>query len=85
MSKQNDIMNFINTVEGQTFSTSQLCDAAKCTLPTVLTFIKNNPSRFTKVRRGIYTVNSTISIAETATETPAEVNTFLPSSVFDWD
>lgn len=85
MSKQNYILNFINTVEGQSFSTSQLCDAAKCTLPTVLTFIKNNPSRFTKVSRGVYKVNVTQTMVEQVTDTPADTTTFLPSSVFDWD
>jgi hypothetical protein len=58
MSKQNDIETYINTITGATVTTAALCDACKCTLPTVLTFIKNNPNRFEKVKRGTYTVKA---------------------------
>lgn len=56
MSKQNDILNYVNTIVGATVSTTALCESCKCTLPTVLTFIKNNSSRFEKVKRGHYRV-----------------------------
>lgn len=59
MSKQNDILNYINTIEGATVSTSALCKSCNCTLPTVLSFIKNNPSRFEKVARGQYRIMPT--------------------------
>lgn len=56
MSKQQSIENYINTIVGATVTTSALCAATKCTLPTVLSFIKNNPHRFEKVKRGTYTI-----------------------------
>lgn len=56
MTKQNTIQQYIDTIIGGTITTKSLCQATGCTLPTVLTFIKNHPDRFEKVKRGTYTI-----------------------------
>lgn len=62
MSKQKDIEEYINTIVGATVTTSALCTACKCTLPTILTFIKNNPHRFEKTKRGTYTIKGAAAL-----------------------
>lgn len=56
MSKQQDIENYINTSVNTQISTKVIAQMCNCTLPTVLTFIKNNPHRFEKVSRGQYRI-----------------------------
>lgn len=70
MSKQQDIHNYINTIVGATVTTSSLCIACKCTLPTVLTYIKNNPNRFEKVSRGSYRILAATMTNTTNTPAP---------------
>ena len=60
MAKAQDIENYINTIVGATVTTNALCTSCKCTLPTVLTYIRNNPSRFEKAGRGKYTIKAAI-------------------------
>jgi hypothetical protein len=90
MSKQDDIQNHINTIVNAEVSTRQLCDAVSCTLPTVLTYIKNNPSRFTKTGRGKYriepmTMNANTSTTNTTETTPVTPVTVVPNvESFDW-
>lgn len=85
MSKQKMIDDFINQNIGQTFKTSQICTLCECTLPTVLSYIKQNPSRFTKVKRGIYTINASIATIVESVTVSNSSQTFLPSTAFDWD
>jgi len=65
MSKQQAIEDYINTIVGATVTTSALVMATKCSLPTVLSYIKNNPTRFEKVKRGTYTVRSSSVTSDT--------------------
>jgi hypothetical protein len=85
MSKQKVIDEFVNQNVGSTFKTSQICELCNVTLPTVLTYIKQNPSRFTKVKRGIYTINTTLAniIQSIADNQPLQDSTNLKT--FDWD
>lgn len=66
MSKQKDIEDYINTIVGATVTTNALCTACKCTLPTILAFIKNNPHRFEKVKRGTYSIKGAAAISTTS-------------------
>jgi len=67
-SKNNDIEAYINTVIGAIVNTNALAKSTGCSLPTILNYIKTNPSRFEKAGRGRYrilaannqTVNQTI-------------------------
>lgn len=87
MSKQNQIEQYINTIVGGTITTASLCVAAGCTLPTVLSYIKNNPHRFEKVKRGTYTILAAKqemqagSTSSVAVETPLAI---VDSNTFDW-
>ena len=85
MSKQKIIDDFINQNIGNTFKTSQICELCNVTLPTVLSYIKQNPTRFTKVKRGIYTINASIALIVQSVSENNSSQTFLPSTVFDWD
>jgi hypothetical protein len=58
MAKKDSIEQYINTIVGATVTTKALCTATGCSLPTVLSFIKENASRFEKVKRGTYTVRA---------------------------
>lgn len=74
MSKQQVIEDYINTIVGGTVTTSALVQATKCSLPTVLSYIKNNPSRFEKVKRGTYMVRAAVTS-----------NTIIPNTTqHDW-
>jgi hypothetical protein len=58
MTKQHNIQAYIDTIVGGTVTTKSLSLATSCTLPTLLTFIKNNPNRFRKVKHGTYLILS---------------------------
>ena len=58
MAKRDAIEQYINTIVGATVTTKALCVATGCSLPTVLSFIKDNASRFEKVKRGTYTIRA---------------------------
>lgn len=66
MTKQFAIQQYIDTIIGGTITTTSLCQATACTLPTVLTFIKNHPDRFEKVGRGKYLIkaNNVTSVSD---------------------
>jgi len=85
MSKQKIIDDFINENVGLTFSTRQLCTLCNCTLPTVLSYIKQNDARFTKVKRGIYTINASIASIVESVAAEQSSQTMSTSNVFDWD
>lgn len=58
MAKKQVIEDYINTVIGATVTTNALCIATGCSLPTVLSYIKDHPERFDKVKRGTYTIKA---------------------------
>lgn len=85
MSKQKIIDDFINQNIGETFTTQQLCALCHCTLPTVLTYIKNNPSKFIKVKRGIYTVTASMQMLVQSVVAQQDTTPNTQSNYFDWD
>ena len=58
MSKHIHISSYINTIVGATVTTKALCASCDCTLPTILSYIKNNPNRFQKIAHGKYTIKA---------------------------
>ena len=58
MSKTQNIQAYIDTIIGATVTTKALCTSAGCTLPTMLTYIRNNPSRFEKAGHGKYIIKA---------------------------
>ena len=58
MTKQQNIQAYIDTIIGGTVTTKSLALATGCTLPTLLTFIRNNSDRFKKVKHGTYLILS---------------------------
>ena len=58
MSKTQNIQAYIDTIIGATVTTKALCASAGCTLPTLLTYIRNNPFRFEKAGHGKYTIKA---------------------------
>lgn len=58
MAKRDSIEQYINTIIGATVTTKALTIATGCSLPTVLSYIKENSSRFEKVKRGTYTIRA---------------------------
>lgn len=67
MAKRDAIEQYINTIVGATVTTKALCLATGCSLPTVLSFIKDNASRFEKVKRGTYTIRAASVTLDTNT------------------
>lgn len=67
-SKQNAIATYIDTIIGGTVTTKALCESTGTTLPTVLSFIRNNSSRFEKAGRGKYTIRAA-SVTNNTTDT----------------
>lgn len=45
----------------------QLASEVGCTVQNVYIYIRKNPTRFSKVRRGVYKVSATVSTATVAT------------------
>jgi len=70
MTKQQNIQAYIDTIVGGTVTTKSLSLATSCTLPTLLTFIKNNPNRFRKVKHGTYLILS----PAVSTDTTEDIN-----------
>jgi hypothetical protein len=70
MTKQHNIQAYIDTIVGGIVTTKSLSLATSCTLPTLLTFIKNNPNRFRKVKHGTYLILS----PAVSTDTTEDIN-----------
>lgn len=83
MSKQTRIQDYVNTIVGATITTKSLCISCDCTLPTVLTYIKNNPQRFEKTGRGSYRVLAESTIVQQVASTPPP-QIGLNHTTFDW-
>lgn len=63
--KTNAIEQLINGkyAGGAEVTISQLASEIGCTVQNVYIYVRKNPSRFTKVRRGVYQINSSVSSA----------------------
>lgn len=64
--KKNAIEQLINDkyADGAEITIAQLAQEVGCTVQNVYIYIRKNPSRFTKVRRGLYQINSHLSSAD---------------------
>lgn len=56
VSKQLVISNYIASNPGTTFNTVQLAQQLGVSLPTLLSYIKNHPADFAKVKHGWYSI-----------------------------
>jgi 5-bromo-4-chloroindolyl phosphate hydrolysis protein len=63
--KTNAIEQLINSKysNGVEITVAQLATEVGCTVQNVYIYIRKNPTRFTQVRRGVYQINSSGSIA----------------------
>jgi hypothetical protein len=61
--KTNAIEQLINgKYAGATeITVKQLASEVNCTVQNVYIYVRKNPTRFTKIRRGVYQINSSIS------------------------
>ena len=48
---------------GAEITVSDLAAEVGCTLPTIYDYIRKNPNKIIKVRRGVYQINSSVSAA----------------------
>jgi hypothetical protein len=83
MSKHNQIMEFINNNVNTSFRTTQMAETVGCSLPTILSFIKNNPSRFNKTGHGIYTILPESQEMSISTSGISEISTERQPSLLD--
>jgi len=60
-SKTPAIENFLTENVGKSFPTKEMCDKIGCSLPTLLNYIKSNPSKFTQISYGTYHINSDVT------------------------
>lgn len=60
-SKTPAIEAFVSRSVGQAFSTKEMCEQIGCSLPTLLTYIKANPAKFTQTSYGNYLINSDVT------------------------
>lgn len=61
--KKNAIEQLINSkyASGAEITISQLAEEIGCTVQNVYIYIRKNPTRFTKVHRGLYKINPFVS------------------------
>ncbi len=66
--KSNAIEQTINGkyASGVEITISQLASEIGCTVQNVYIYVRKNPTRFTKVRRGLYQINPLVSSASVA-------------------
>lgn len=64
-SKTPAIENFISSNVGKSFATKDMCDEIGCSLPTLLNYIKANPSKFSQVSYGTYLINTDVTSTTT--------------------
>ena len=64
-SKTPIIQEFVNKNSGNIFSTKNMCKEIGVSLPTLLSYIKANPSMFTLTSYGVYKIESSIIASET--------------------
>ena len=56
MSRQQDILNYINNNINVEITTATLANEVGCSLPTIHKFIRENESRMSKISRGTYKI-----------------------------
>lgn len=69
MSKQDQIKQFIDNNVGNEYRTADLAEHVGCSLPTILSFIKNNAHRFEKTGHGKYFIKTeakTMTVSESS-------------------
>jgi excisionase family DNA binding protein len=64
-SKTPAIEAFVNANVGKTFTTKEMCEQIGCSLPTLLSYLKNNVMKFTMVSYGSYLINSDVTSTTT--------------------
>lgn len=64
--KKNAIEQHINSkyADGAEITISQLASEIGCTVQNVYIYVRKNPTRFSKIRRGVYQINSSLPIAD---------------------
>lgn len=64
--KKNAIEQHINSkyANGAEITISQLASEIGCTVQNVYIYVRKNPTRFSKIRRGVYQINSSLPIAD---------------------
>lgn len=80
MSKQTQIMEFVQSNPSTTWTTAELCEQTKCSLPTVLKFIKENSHLFEKRGRGSYRI---VSPDTALARSAGEATTFTTASAIE--
>lgn len=71
MSKQDQIKQFVETNVGREYRTIDIADQVGCSLPTILSFIKNNSTSFEKTGHGKYLIKAeakTMTVSESSTD-----------------
>lgn len=68
-SKTIAITNWVNTHPAQEFSTTKLAKELGVSLPTLLSYIKNNSHKFNKVKHGVYQVMAAATVTSINTAT----------------
>lgn len=66
--KQQLITQYLSDHQGEQFNTVQLAKDLGISLPTLLSYIKNNPTQFSKVKHGWYAVHHEQPIMGTFTD-----------------
>lgn len=64
-SKTPAIEAFVSSNIGKSFSTKEMCEQIGCSLPTLLSYIKANPIKFTQTSYGSYLLNSDVTSTTT--------------------
>jgi hypothetical protein len=77
--KKNAIEQHINQKysNGVEITISQLAEEIGCTVQNVYIYVRKNPSRFTKVRRGLYQVNPHSSTSNGSSHEESSLNSNL--------
>jgi hypothetical protein len=64
-SKTPAIEAFVTSNVGKTFATKDMCEQIGCSLPTLLSYIKANPMKFTQTSYGSYLLNTDVTSTTT--------------------
>lgn len=77
--KKNAIEQLINSKysDGVEITIAQLAEEIGCTVQNVYIYIRKNPTRFTKVRRGLYQVNPHLSSTDGTRNQESSLNNTL--------
>lgn len=79
--KQQLIVSYIDNNPGTTFNTVVLSQQIGISLPTLLSYIKNNPTKFAKVKHGWYTIESEAPIESSIMGTFTDDGDYIPAPI----